>query len=179
MTITQFNERIEENTKLFLEVFGMLSDEQLNIKPNAKTWSIAQNIEHLTATNKSYFPTFEQLSQACYDSPFIARLGFMAFLYEKMILRSVNAERKQRIKTFPVWEPSASAISKPLEDFVKSQKQFVTHVKDCWPQFEKGMVITSPANKQIVYRLPVLLQIVTQHQLRHFNQAKEVFEQIA
>lgn len=174
MNYTQFNEQLKKNSELFSNAFGKLSLEQLNTKPNPQTWSIAQNIEHLTTTNKSYYPIFEKLQSGNYLLPFTAKLGFVVSLFEKMILGSVEPERKKRMKTFPVWEPSSSNIEQPLQDFAQSQEEIAQRLQAIWPLVEKGAILSSPANRNIVYRLPVLLSIITNHQLRHFNQAKEV-----
>lgn len=176
MTFEELNRNLKENTSLFYKSFGLVDEATQNKKPDINIWSIAQNIEHLTATNQSYYPIFEKLKNGDYSAPFIARVGFIVTLIEKLILGSVEPERKQRIKTFQVWEPSASYIKEPLEQFAQSQQLLADYVHSNWSLFEKGTVISSPANKYVVYRLPVLLQIITQHQLRHLNQAKEILQ---
>jgi len=45
--------KIDEVTLGFLETFGDLNIEQLNWKPDAEKWSIAQNIDHLIMRIKS------------------------------------------------------------------------------------------------------------------------------
>jgi hypothetical protein len=39
---------------------------------------------------------------------------------------------------------------------------------------EKGTVISSPANKYIVYKLETAFDIIVAHEERHLEQAKEV-----
>ena len=38
----------------------------------------------------------------------------------------------------------------------------------------KGVVISSPANKNIVYKLETALDIITTHEKRHFEQARRI-----
>lgn len=38
-----------------------LSREQLNWKPDAKSWSVAECLDHLVVTNAAYFEVFEEL----------------------------------------------------------------------------------------------------------------------
>src|SRR6185369_8678955 len=39
--------------------FGRLTPAQLNWKPSADRWSVAQCFDHLLTSNKGYFPTIE------------------------------------------------------------------------------------------------------------------------
>ena len=38
--------------------FGSLSGEQLNWKPAADSWSVAQCLDHLIRTNEQFYPEF-------------------------------------------------------------------------------------------------------------------------
>ena len=61
-----WKEQIEKNTQGFIEHFGVLTAEELNWKPDPKTWSIAQNISHLIQFNETYFPILESLQKEKY-----------------------------------------------------------------------------------------------------------------
>jgi len=43
---------------------------------------------------------------------------------------------------------------------------------------EKRTIISSPANKNIVYKLRTAFEIIIAHEQRHFEQSKEAFETI-
>jgi len=47
MNTDKWTNQIDTITAEFTKEFGNLSAEQLNWKPNADTWSIAQNMDHL------------------------------------------------------------------------------------------------------------------------------------
>ena len=49
-----------------------------------------------------------------------------------------------------------------------------TFVRGCKDLLEKGTVISSPANKNIVYKLENAFDIITTHEQRHLEQAREV-----
>ena len=40
---------------------------------------------------------------------------------------------------------------------------------------EKGTIISSPANKNIGYKLETAFEIIVTHEQRHFEQSKEVY----
>jgi len=175
MNTDRWTKKIDETTNEFKESFGALSVEQLNFKPNAQTWSIAQNIDHLIVINETYYPVINSIREGNYKTPFLAKLGFMVSFLGKTILDAVQPDRKKKMKTFPIWEPAKSEISGDiLSRFEKHQtdlKNLITGSKDL---LEKRTVISSPANKNIVYKLETAFDIITTHEQRHLAQAREV-----
>ena len=71
--------------------FGELHADQLNWKPAADKWSIAQNMDHLIVINSSYFPIIESLKKGTYKAPFLGKVGFVVSFFGKMIFDLVNS----------------------------------------------------------------------------------------
>lgn len=171
--------RIDNITSKFLDSFGHLSQEQLNWKPDPTKWSIAQNVEHLINLNTSYFPTFENLKKGRQPLPFIARFGFVVSFFGNMLKKSVEPERQKKMKTFPIWEPSKSDLPKSiLNDFQKNQEKLKEYISDSEDLIHQNMVISSPVNKNIVYKIEAAFDIIVTHEERHYNQAMEVLSQL-
>ncbi|TBW27168.1 DinB family protein [Gramella sp. KN1008] len=167
--------RIDAITAKFMESFGGLSEKDLNWKPDAGTWSIAQNIDHLIQLNRSYFPIFEKLKKGKQDLPFIARFGFVVSFFGKMIKKSVEPERNRKMKTFSLWEPRKDSFAKSiLQDFQANQEELKGYISDSDDFIHQNMVISSPANRNIVYKLETAFDIIITHEERHYNQAKEI-----
>lgn len=169
--------QLDKITERFVENFGSLSTDQLNWKPNSQTWSIAQNIDHLIIVNETYYPVLASLKEGTYKTPFIAKLGFIASFLGKTVLNAVNPDRKKKMKTFPVWEPTTSQIKDNiLQHFEKHQSELKQQIETSKELVEKGTIISSPANKNIVYKLETAFDIIVSHEQRHLEQAKEVFQ---
>ncbi len=171
--------KIDSVTNGFKDKFGKLTAEQLNWKPNEQTWSIAQNMDHLIVINETYYPVIKSVRQGTYKLPFMGKIGFMVNFFGKFILNSVEPTRKKKIKTFPIWEPIKSNIAPDiLNRFEKHQeelKQLISGSKDL---VEKEVIISSPANKNIVYKLGTAFDIIVTHEQRHLEQAKEILAQL-
>jgi hypothetical protein len=179
MNTDKWTNKIDEITNGFKEAFGKLSVEQLNWKPNEQTWSIAQNIDHLIVINNTYYPTINSIRQGTYKLPFMGKMGFMVNFLGKMVLDAVNPDRKKKMKTFPIWEPAKSTIEGDiLIRFEKNQTELKSMITGCKDLLEKGTVISSPANKNIVYKLETAFDIIVTHESRHLAQAKEVLAQL-
>jgi hypothetical protein len=148
----------------------------LNWKAGVNTWSIAQNIEHLIVINESYYPSFEKLLKGTYQLPWMARWGFLVAFLGNTVLKAVQADRKKKIKTFEIWEPSQSEINGDiLSRFQKHRAELKEWIKKTADLVKKGAVISSPANRNIVYKLETAFEIIVTHEQRHFAQACQVF----
>ena len=99
----------------------------------------------------------------------------MVDFFGKIILKSVLPDRKRKMKTFPKWEPSYSRINGDiLQQFEHHQGELKSLIESSKDLIEKGAVISSPANKNIVYSLKSAFDIIVTHEFRHLEQAKEV-----
>ena len=167
--------QIDQTTEDFRRSFGSLTHEQLNWRPNNQTWSIGQNIDHLIVINRTYFPIVHSLHNGSYKAPFMGKLGFMVSFIGKMLLKSVQPDTKRKTKTFPLWEPSQGSVPADILDkFARHQEELKKLITDSADFVQKGAVISSPANRNIVYKLSAAFDIIVTHEQRHFQQAKEI-----
>lgn len=171
--------QLDTVTVQFLENFRSLSSEQLNWKPNSQTWSIAQNIQHLIVVNETYYPVLHALKAGTYKTPFIAKFSFMVSFLGRTVLNAVKPDRKKKMKTFPIWEPALSQIEGDiLKSFENHQNELKKQIEAANELIEKEIIISSPANRHIVYSLATAFDIIVSHEQRHFEQAKEVLQLI-
>lgn len=168
-------ERIDATTAHSIINFGSLSSDELNWKPNAESWSIAQNIDHLMVINNSYFEAFNALKSNAYQLPFVGKIGWLVHLFGKVVLKGVSPDRKKKIKTFPIWEPDENEIQADIiQKFSEHQNELKKHLLAMKNMAAKGIVMSSPANKNIVYRLDMAFEIIVTHEQRHLAQSKEI-----
>lgn len=176
-SMQEWTQQIDEITQQFTQKFGSLSTDQLNWKLDPNTWSIAQNIDHLITINETYFPITDAIREGNYRLPFTAKFGFLVRFFGNQILKASKPERKNKMKTFPVWEPASSGVPAGImERFEAHQEALKNWIEDAQDLAAQGQVISSPANKYIVYKLAKAFEIIVNHERRHFNQAKEVYE---
>jgi hypothetical protein len=179
MNTDSWTNKIDEVTSSFKKAFGMLSAEQLNWKPNANTWSIGQNIDHLIVINSTYYPVIKSVKEGTYKLSFMSKMGFMVNFLGKAVLNAVQPDRKKKMKTFPIWEPTQSKIEADiLNKFEKHQADLKQMITSCSDLLDKGTIISSPANRNIIYKLEMAFNIIVAHEQRHFEQAKEILAQL-
>src|SRR4051812_44897491 len=134
---------IDDITASFKTSFGELTEEQLNLKPDSNTWSIAQNIEHLIVINKTYEPVIQRAHAKDYKLPWTSKINFIVNFFGKMILNSVQPNRKRKMKTFPMWEPAKSRITGDiLKRFSDQQSVLKEMIKNSGNLLQSGTVIS-------------------------------------
>ncbi len=174
-TTNHWAPELERLTAAFTAEFGGLSAAELNRKPNATTWSIGQVIDHIIKVNETYYPVVEQLRLGTYRTPWTAKLPFMVNWFGDFILKSVEPARGRKIKTFPVWEPLQSEIRADIvKHFAEHQQKLASLMIASEDLVQAGTVISSPANRFIVYKLGRAFDIIVAHEARHLNQSREI-----
>jgi hypothetical protein len=177
--IQTWEKELKEITAQFKNAFGQLPEETLNRKPAPKSWSIAENMEHLIKANESYYPVIKAIRNGTQALPFVAKFSFLTNLLGKFLLKAVAPDRGKKVKTFPIWEPQNSTIKGDIvERFEKHQQQLIAFIKNAEDLLQKETVISSPANKLIVYKLDKAFDILVSHEKRHYNQALEVLNSL-
>ncbi|MFN5170661.1 MAG: DinB family protein [Cyclobacteriaceae bacterium] len=168
-------DQIDQISRTFKHSFGALPMAELNWKPNQLTWSIGQNLDHLIVINGTYHPIVKAVRAGTYRQPFHAKFEFIVSFLGRTVLEAVQPDRKKRMKTFPIWEPAKSDIKKNIwEAFEQSQSDLKSLIKSSSDLLENGTVISSPANRNVVYKLETAFDIIVSHEQRHLEQSLDV-----
>ncbi|MEQ9300905.1 MAG: DinB family protein [Cyclobacteriaceae bacterium] len=175
MKLQQWTRQIDDTTAAFKKYFGGLSNDELNWKPSPESWSIAQNIDHLITINQTYFKVIADIRNGNYQAPFISKFGFVVSLFGNMIYNASKPDRKKKISTFAIWQPREGLNNEGiLDQFEAHHEKLKVLIKSSMDLVAEGIVISSPANRNIVYKLEKAFDIIIIHEQRHLEQAKEV-----
>ena len=79
----------------------------------------------------------------------------------------------------PQWEPTVHTLDgQILKAFENHQEKLKSEIDQSTELLEKETVISSPTNRNIVYRLDKAFDIIVTHERRHFEQAKDILNQL-
>lgn len=157
--------------------FGGLSAAQLNWKPSAERWSIAQCFDHLITSNRGYLPIIESVRAGTKKSTFWERLPVLPGLAGKLLIKSLDPASARKISAPKKFQPAQSDISASIiDDFVAQQDKVIEGMKSTSQLDLERIVITSPAISAgiVTYSLMDAYRIIVVHEQRHFQQAKRV-----
>ena len=157
--------------------FGHLTPSQLNWKPSAERWSVAQCFDHLLTSNKGYLPIIDNVL-AGYKRTFWQSMPVLPGLMGKLLVKSMDPASTRKVKAPKRFQPAQSEISASvINDFVAQQKQMIDKMKATEHLDLEKIVITSPAVAAVTYSLMDAYRIIVVHEHRHFQQAKRVTEE--
>lgn len=160
--------------------FGNLTSAELNWKPSAERWSIAQCFDHLVTAHRGYLPIIESVRTGTKKTTFWERLPVLPGLAGKLLIKSLDPATTRKLKAPKSFEPAQSNISASiLDDFAAQQKQIIEGMKATSHLDLEKIVVTSPAISAgfVTYSLLDAYRIIVVHELRHFQQAKRVAEE--
>lgn len=153
--------------------FSHISFAQLNWKPSAEEWSIAECLEHLLISDWYYFPVLKKITTGVYTmsfwekySPFSAWCGHILKTY--WMQEQVSKKRKAPEKLQPTNSEKEVGF---IDTYLKSLDRFLEYISHCRPVDLDTTIITSPTIRLVTYSLRDALCFLVQHEHRHINQA--------
>jgi hypothetical protein len=157
--------------------FGDLTAQQLNWKPSAHQWSVAQCFDHLVTANVAFFPSFEKLLSGEKKKTFWESLPWLPAFWGKMLIKAVAPESPRKFKAPKIFEPSSSHVDAAIiRRFINQQDQVIKYMKATEHLDLEKLKITSPVTRFITYSLLDAYRIIVNHEKRHFLQAMRVSE---
>jgi hypothetical protein len=165
-------ERITQGTRA---AFGGLSRAQLNWKPAADRWSVAQCLDHLITINSLYFPLLASMRSGPATPTLWERCSPLSGLLGRLLIRTLSPDSARKTKTSAKAEPSTSAIDDILDRFAHHQAGLIEHLRQLPPGVDlRGTIVTSPLLRWVTYSLDDCLTMLVVHEKRHILQAERV-----
>jgi DinB superfamily len=147
---------------------------ELTKRPVNQGWSVAECIQHLTATTQLYLPILESALQ---NAPAGSR-PFQMDWRGRLLKWILEPPYRSRVKTLPSLEPQIADVKRVLPDFLASQESLFESMKPWSDRALDRVIIASPFNKRLRYNVYSLFNVVAAHQRRHLWQAQRVKDQI-
>lgn len=171
ITISKF----EAVTAEVKSLFANLSLVQLNWKPSAEKWSIAQCLDHLMVTNQTFYPQLQEVISGNHKNSFYQNIKFISRYFGSYLIRETGSVVNKPQKNPPTWTPSQSDLPATIvSDFLKHQQEFSSLVSQLDKTDLENTVISSPALFIIIYSLNDALIILAGHEQRHLQQARNI-----
>jgi hypothetical protein len=160
----------------FRRTFGTLTVEQLNWKPAAKSWSVAQCVDHLIKTHERFIPVLARYELGKASQSLWARYSPLSGFFGQFLIRSLMPDNPKKIKTTWRGKPSSSEIDAGIvERYCDHQHELIEQMRRLPDDLDLAKaIITSPMLGVFTYSIDDWLTIAVIHGQRHFEQAKRV-----
>jgi hypothetical protein len=157
------------------QTFGDLNYDQLNWKPTAERWSVAQCFDHLTTSNEPFLKIIDTVTSGNRKSSGMERVPLLPGLLGRLLIKSLDPSTTRKLKAPKMFEPATSDIPLTvLQDFIQLQKNLISKIQDTAHLDLEKIIITSPVSKAVAYSLMDAYRIIVVHEERHFQQAQRV-----
>ena len=158
-------------------VFGALDERQLNWRPDATRWSVAQCFDHLLAINGEMFRALDAAEDDRVPRTFWQRLPVLPRLFGRLMVKSMSPQATRKMAAPSAARPSSSAIDKSvIERFVAHQDAAAARIRAS-ARRDPSRVVVSPFASFVTYSVLDACRLIVAHQRRHFEQARRVTEE--
>lgn len=160
-------EHLKTTQAELLKTVKGLSDEQLNFKPSADAWSVANCVEHLAISEKSIFGIVQMTLK---NDPDPSMRSEVKMSDEELI--GMIQGREQKVKTRPEFEPTNKSYDDTIADFKEKRKSNMKYVKTSEDDL-RNRYFDFPFGKVDAYQVVLFM---SGHTKRHTDQIKEVID---
>jgi len=157
--------------------FGRLDSRQLNWKPEASRWSVAQCLEHLLTTNDHMVAKADEALDELRGRSLWQRLPVWPGLLGRMLIRTQGPDTTRKFKSPGKSTPAASAIDAGIvRRFVNQQCDLIAKLDAAATRDLSGIVMVSPFASVVTYSVLDSWRLIVAHERRHVQQARRVME---
>ena len=154
--------------------FGSLSGEQLNWKPTAESWSVAQCLDHLIKTNEQFYPEFEKLASGSRKNTFWQNYSPFTGMGGRFLINAVMNDSKKVKAPSKDIVPASDVPQDIVERFTANIGEVVEKIATCSSADLRKTVVSSPFLAVMTYRLDDAYTVIVEHSKRHIRQAKRI-----
>jgi hypothetical protein len=155
--------------------FGPLDARQLNWRPEAARWSVAQCFEHLLKMNALMLQAAEDALDASKPRSVWQRLPFLPSVLGPLMVRSQSPEARRKYTAPAPGRPSGSEIPPDIvRRFLEQQHAVLTRLYAVDEHTAVRTIMASPFIKVICYSVLDGWRLLFAHGRRHVEQARRV-----
>ena len=155
--------------------FAGLDGRQLNWRPDATRWSVAQCLEHLLTANRLMIQAAEDALTGATPRTIWQRLPVWPGVAGKMLIRSQAPGTTRKFSAAPAAQPAASDITDDIVPrFLRQHREAAAWVQRMDQDRAAGRIMTSPFVRVVTYSVLDGCRLIVAHDHRHLQQARHV-----
>jgi hypothetical protein len=177
LSMNEVSSGLDELAREVEATFGRLDVRQLNWRPDAKHWSVAQCLDHLVTTNQLMFRAADEARSGAHPQSVWQRLPILPGVLGRVMIRSLSPGGARKFKAPAPSTPAASDLPGDiLRRFVEQQRAAASRARTSDGDALARTIMTSPFARVVTYSVLDAWRLVLAHGRRHFDQARRVTE---
>ena len=175
LSLIEVKNALEDIARDAEALFGGLNARQLNWRPDANRWSVAQCFDHLLTANRLILERADEALANAGPRTIWQRLPVLPAVFGWLLVRSQAPGGTRRFTAPPAAQPSASDIAADVVSrFVRQQRESAARVQAIGVRAAADVIMTSPFVTFITYSVLDGLRLMVAHDHRHVEQARRV-----
>ena len=155
--------------------FGSLDPRQLNWRPDATRWSVAQCFSHLVTANRLMFRAAQEALDDTRPRTVWQRLPGLPGFWGRMLVRSQSPESARKYTASPKAQPATSDVGADIiATFIAQHRDATAMLQRLDEQRAAQAIMTSPFIGVITYSVLDGWRLIFAHDRRHIEQARRV-----
>jgi hypothetical protein len=156
-------------------VFGALDERQLNWRPDAARWSIAQCFDHLLSANRGMLLALGAAMDPAAARTVWQRLPILPGVFGRMLIKSQTPDAKRKFTAPRQAVPASSALDPGvIARFAAQQREAAARVRALDEPDAARLIMVSPFVSFVTYSVLDGCRLIVTHDRRHFEQARRV-----
>jgi hypothetical protein len=157
--------------------FGLLDATQLNWRPDATRWSVAQCLAHLIVSNERTQRNAERALDASQPRTIWQRLPVVPGLIGPALVKSQAPGATRKFKTSPWAQPAVGKLAgDTISRFARQQRELAAWIRDLDAEHAGRAIMESPFGRAMAYSVLNACRLVLAHDHRHLAQARCVMD---
>ena len=157
--------------------FGGLEGRQLNWRPDADKWSVAQCLDHLLNANREMFQALDAAVEPAGRRTIWQRLPLLPGLFGRLMVQSQTPGSGRTFTAPRKAHPASSDIDAGIvARFIAQQREAAARIRGLDGGDAARIVMVSPFVRFITYSVLDGCRLVAAHERRHLEQARRVTE---
>jgi hypothetical protein len=152
---------------------------QLNWKPDIRSWSVAQCLDHLNISNVLYFPIIERALYTVREKPEFQDQGdaLMHTLTGNMMIKMVQPASRKRVKSPKLFLPLKNDYDHSVVTaFLEQNDRLIRFMNDSQNLNLMKIKVYSPVNRVFKFNLGDCYAILVNHNERHKQQITRILQ---
>jgi hypothetical protein len=174
LSLAEVSAGLQDATRQAQATFGALSGAQLNWRPDATRWSVAQCIEHLLTSGNQIRQAAEGALSGGRPLTVWQRLPILPRVAGRLLIRSLAPEATRKLAAPAASQPASDISADVVRRFVEQHGQLVSWVNALDEEHAAHVIMTSPYIDVVTYSVLDACRILIAHDRRHFQQARQV-----
>jgi hypothetical protein len=154
--------------------FGAYDVRQLNWRPDATRWSVAQCFEHLHTTSNLIRRAAEDAMNGTRPRTIWQRLPILPHIAGRLLIRSLAPDATRKLAAPPTAQPASDVSADIIRRFVDRHAELVEWMETLDEKSASRIIMTSPFVEVVTYSVLDACRILVAHDRRHFEQARRV-----